>query len=130
MVHVARYHALIDTPRTLDPGETTSVVFNPPNDIVRANSGVDMPYISFIADPDNNAQNLALRVHIKPTGTAGLGAQLVSLTLSGGVMRTMNELVSGQLISLGDNTITFHHAGGSGSVVIKGAIFHFIRTQE
>jgi len=134
MPFVARYHALKDFPETLpridkEKGLINEAAydFDPPNDIVLEDSGPNMPYLSFRLDPSNDANGLKVEVLVK-NGTT-FDEQIFSITLSGTVSRTINELFPGSLIRKGQvNKIKFKVTGGIGTVDVSDVIMWFIRS--
>lgn len=128
MPNVARYHALKDFPQLVDffDHKEFSVHFDPPNDIILADSGIDMPYLSYRVDPSNDAKNLVFKVLIHQQ--SGAEVEVSTITLSGGVSRTINELIKGSHLHKGKQKITFTLAGGIGHVHVSDVIMWFIRS--
>lgn len=128
MPNVSTYHAIQDTPIALNffGNQEKSVEFNPPDDIILADSGVNRPVLSYRVDPSNDANNLGFKVLIRQL--SGADVEVSSFNLSGTVSRTVFEIIKGSQLHKGNQKIIFRLQGGTGSANVSDVIFWFMRS--
>ena len=128
MPNLTTYHAIQDSPLTLDffGNNEKSVEFNPPDDIILANNGVNRPVLSYRVDPSNDANGLGFKVFIRQS--SGEDVEVSGFSLSGTSSRTVFEIINGSDLHRGNQKIIFRVQGGIGSATVSDVIFWFMRT--
>lgn len=87
-------------------------------------SGLSVPsraVLMYSADPESNARSLKVRIQIN-------GTKVHDLAFTGGTIRTMHEVLSGNTLRVGSNTIDFKIISGTGDIHIGDVVVFWQRT--